>query len=206
MTATHMEGGGMPQAKGNGSGLTRILFVSAATFVLGFYFGIVFMGLRDQGHDHQPQAMSRPDPKATGVEARIQALEQRVKEQPGDVQAWTDLGHLYFDTEQPRKAIEAYTASLRLKPDDPDVLTDMGVMYRQIGQPKEAIELFERALAIDPGHRVAGFNKGIVLLHDMGEREAAISAWEDVLKRHPTAGTPSGQPLADVVRQLKKGS
>jgi cytochrome c-type biogenesis protein CcmH/NrfG len=195
----------MPGSKSNGSGWTRVLLVGAATFVLGFYLGTVFMGLRDPGHQ-APQAMGTPEAKAKGMEARIQALEQRVREQPGDVQAWTDLGHLYFDTEQPSKAIEAYTASLRLKPDDPDVLTDMGVMYRQIGQPKEAIDLFERALAIDPDHRIAGFNKGIVLLHDMGEKDAAISAWEDVLKRHPTAGTPSGQPLADVVRQLKKGS
>jgi cytochrome c-type biogenesis protein CcmH/NrfG len=189
-----------------GGGRATTVVVAAITFVLGFYLGTVFMGLRTPAVQ-SPQSMTQPVPqgRSGSMQEQILALERKVQAEPGDVQAWTQLGHLYFDTEQPRKAIEAYEASLAIEPDNPDVLTDRGVMYRQIGQPQEAISSFERALSIDPDHRIARFNKGIVLLHDLNDREGAVAAWEELLERNPQAATPSGQPLSDMVEQLKKG-
>ena len=57
--------------------------------------------------------------------AKIAAMEQNVLAKPKDAQNWTELGNLYFDTGQSRKAASAYERSLALAPDNADVLTDL---------------------------------------------------------------------------------
>jgi peroxiredoxin len=47
-------------------------------------------------------------------------------------------------------------------------------MYRRSGQPRKAIENFNKAIAVNPKHETAQFNKGIVLMHDLGDRDGAI--------------------------------
>lgn len=76
------------------------------------------------------------------------------------------------------KAISAYTKSLELHPENPDVWTDLGVMYRRSDQPVEAIKAFDKAIGIDPKHEASHLNKGIVLMHDLYDREGAIQVWE----------------------------
>ena len=91
-----------------------------------------------------------------------------------------------------------------LKPNNANVQTDLGVMYRKAGQPKEAIEAFEKAVRIDPKHEIARFNKGIVLLHDLNDREGALKVWQDLVNINPAAMTPSGKPLAELIKALRE--
>ena len=99
--------------------------------------------------------------------------------------AWVELGNLYFDSDRPQEAIEAYRQYLATKPDNPDVRTDMGVMYRKLGQSDKALEEFGKAAQSDPKHANSRYNIGIVLLHDKQNIRAAIKAWEEVLKINP---------------------
>jgi len=130
------------------------------------------------------------------------SLEQEVATNPANADAWTQLGHVYFDTNNPPKAIRAYEKSLELRPNDPNVLTDLGVMYRRSGQPEKALEAFDRAMGIDPGHEQSRFNKGIVLRYDMNDRDAAIKAWEELLKVNPNAMAPNGIPVSEAIKSL----
>ena len=121
---------------------------------------------------------------------------------PTNADAWKQLGNVYFDTGNSAKAIRAYEKSLELSPGNPNVLTDLGVMYRRNGQPGKALEAFNEAIAIAPSHEQSRFNKGIVLLNDMNDREGAIKAWEDLLKVNPSATAPNGQPLSEAIKSL----
>ena len=134
----------------------------------------------------------------------LAALLQVTKTTPDNVNAWTQLGHLYFDSGQHQKAIEAYEKSLELDAKRPDVWTDLGVMYRRAGDPKKAIEKFDRALSINPQHEIARFNTGVVLMHDLNDVDGALRAWEELLQINPLAQTPGGQPVQTMVDQLKK--
>ena len=130
-------------------------------------------------------APSGPDP----IEAasKIQTLKDILKKDPKNLSAWVELGNLYFDMNQPKEAIEAYSQYLAVKPDNPDVRTDMGIMYRNLGQFDRAIEEFRKAAQIDPKHANSRYNIGIVLLHDKQNIQAALKAWEDYLKVDPTS-------------------
>jgi tetratricopeptide (TPR) repeat protein len=97
------------------------------------------------------------------------------------------LGNLYFDTDQPKEAIEAYSRYLAVKPDNPDVRTDMGIMYRKLGQFDRAIEEFRKAAQSDPKHTNSRYNIGLVLLHDKQDIKGAIKAWEEYLKVDPNS-------------------
>ncbi len=123
---------------------------------------------------------------------------------PTNIDAWTQLGNVYFDTQNFAKAIRAYEKSLELSPDNPNVLTDLGVMYRRNGQPGKAVEAFDRAMAIAPNHEQSRLNKGIVLRYDMNDREGAVKAWQEVLRINPSAVTPNGQPVSEAIKDLPK--
>jgi cytochrome c-type biogenesis protein CcmH/NrfG len=183
--------------------------VASVALVVGFLGGVVFGVYKSGTGTSVPESMlSQPAVKEQGVSvesaAQIFELEKMTKENPDDVAAWTNLGNLYFDTGSHQKAITAYKKSLALNPNNANVMTDLGVMYRRSGQSKKAIESFDKAAKIDPKHETALFNKGIVLMHDLNDLDAAIQAWEDLVKRNPAALSPTGQPVKDLVERMKE--
>jgi tetratricopeptide (TPR) repeat protein len=129
--------------------------------------------------------------------AKILELEQAVKQDPKNSEAWITLGNLFFDSNQPKNAIESYENALQLKPgkENPSVITDLGVIYWRNGQPEKAVETFEKAIEIDPSFEVALFNKGIVLMHDRDNLEGAIKSWEELVSRNPVALSPNGESV-----------
>jgi tetratricopeptide (TPR) repeat protein len=114
-------------------------------------------------------------------------LKEIVKKDPKNLPAWVELGNLYFDTDQPKEAIDAYSRYLAVKPDNPDVRTDMGIMYRKLGQFDKALEEFRKAAQSDPKHVNSRYNIGLVLLHDKQDIQGAIKAWEEYLKVDPNS-------------------
>jgi cytochrome c-type biogenesis protein CcmH/NrfG len=189
-----------------------MLIVALIALVIGFLGGIFYSALQS-GPTGSVQTTSAPagpsaqqqqtQPNISSDQARsILALEQEVAINPGNGEAWTNLGNVYFDTGNFPKAINAYNKSLEIFPNNPNVLTDLGVMYRRNGQPDKAIESFDKAMTIDSGHQQSRFNKGIVLRYDLNDRQGAIKAWEELLKINPAAMAPNGQPLSEAIKSL----
>jgi cytochrome c-type biogenesis protein CcmH/NrfG len=153
-----------------------------------------------------PQArvpQTPPPAPASPQSGVIKALEKEVAANPQDADAWARLGHGYFDNNDPGNAIRAYKKSLELKPDNANVLTDMGVMYRRSGNPQEALRCFDQAITIDPKHPQSRYNKGIVLMHDLKNPEAAIKAWEELVSIYPDAKTQEGIPLREMIKKFR---
>jgi tetratricopeptide (TPR) repeat protein len=182
---------------------------------VGFLGGVLFSAYRTTvtgsvTNGMQPRAgMPAPGPRAdvplTKDQAQtLAALEQVTQATPENAQAWTQLGHFYFDTGKNDKAIEAYEKSLAIDDHRPDVWTDLGVMYRRVDKPKKAIESFDRALSINNRHEAAMFNKGVVFIHDLNNAKAALSSWEKLVQTNPSAKAPNGQLVSALVSELKK--
>ena len=178
---------------------TVILYVVIALlvgFITGATVGILWItkgGKKTAMVQKPPMATPgapAPSPSARSsieVASQIQTLKEIVKKDPKNLPAWVELGNLYFDTDQPKEAIEAYRQYLAIKPDNPDVRTDMGIMYRKLGEFDKAIEEFKKAAQSDPKHVNSRYNLGLVLLHDKQDMKAAIKAWEDYLKVDPNS-------------------
>lgn len=180
-----------------------MFIVALITLVIGFLGGVFYSALQSSGPPQPQQQQQQQQSGMTNEQARaILSLEQEVAANPSNVDAWTQLGHVYFDTNNPSKAIRAYEKSLELRPNDPNVMTDLGVMYRRSGQPDKALEIFDKVISIDPSHEQSRFNKGIVLRYDMNDREGAIKAWEELLKLNPNAQAPNGIPVSEAIKSL----
>lgn len=184
-----------------------MLVVALITLVVGFLGGVFYSAFQSGPTGGVPTASAPPQQQQQSNLSSEQAttilqLEQEVAANPTNVNAWTQLGHVYFDTDNPAKAIRAYEKSLELRPDDANVLTDLGVMYRRNGQPEKALAAFDQAMTVDSSHQQSRFNKGIVLRYDLNDREGAIKAWEELLKINPNAMAPNGQPVSEAIKTL----
>ena len=116
----------------------------------------------------------------------IEHLKDLLVKEPDNRNAWVQLGHSYFDSNQPMKAIEAYDKALEIDSNDPDVLTDQGTMYRRVGWFDKAINNFTKANQLNPQHLNSLFNLGIVYSQDLGEKEKADEVWNRYLELNPT--------------------
>lgn len=208
-------GGPPPPAKPPAKTVKRdtLFFTAFACLVIGFVTGVIFSIYKIPELSGVPSGLPSGSGSAPGLgemhnglspeQARVmESLERAVAADPANLQAWTQLGHLYFDTDQYQKAIAAYRRSLELEPEDADVVTDLGVMYRRNGQPEEAVGAFERAIALNPRHETARFNKGVVLLHDFNNREGAVAVWQELLELNPVAYAPNGQLVRELLEEL----
>ena len=183
---------------------TAILYIVIALiigFVGGATVGILWVtrGTEKTAMVQKPQmtppgapapALPAPIPPARDsaeVASQIQTLKEIVKKDPNNLPTWVELGNLYFDSDRPKEAVEAYGRYLAAKPDNPDVRTDMGIMYRKMGQLDRALEEFRKAAQSDPKHANSRYNIGLVLLHDKHDLRGAIRAWEDYLKVNPNS-------------------
>ena len=183
--------------------LNNALIIAFICLLIGFIAGNLYDVLKGAQAGLSSPAYS---PGSAGISTdsdRIKALEKEVQSNPDNHFAWLELGNLYFDSGQPDKAIPAYSAYLKIKPDNPDVLTDLGVMYRRTRQFVKALEMFDRAAAISPGHQQSRFNRGIVLLNDMKDKEAALQAWQEVERINPQFLGPDGRSIREMIESIK---
>jgi len=140
-------------------------------------------------------AAAAPNAQAIqAAQARILGNLQVVASEPGNLEAWKQLGNDYFDTNQAQNAVDAYAKALALEPGNADILTDQGIMYRQLKAYDKAIGNFERAAKANPRHLKSQFNLGIVYAQDLKQKDKAIKIWKRIIELAP------GDPQADQAR------
>jgi len=183
------------------------LIVAVICLAVGFFMGVIYKSYdSDKGVSVRKMTVPQqsPQPRDTSPSAQKSAallrLEQDVAVNPKSAEAWALLGHTYFDMNRYEDAIDAYKKHLELKPGNADVWTDMGVMYRRIRKPEEAVRCFDKAIASNPRHEQSRFNKGVVLMHDLDKPAAAVQSWRELLKINPSATTPSGQSIKELIK------
>lgn len=189
-----------------------VMLIGLACLVIGFLGGIVFSIYKSPGAGPATVATSgqqqapAPQKLTTEQAQRMLQLEMEVRNNPDNVQAWVNLGHLYFDSDQFLKAISAYDKYLAKNPADADVLTDQGVMFRRSKQPQKAIAAFDKAIEANPQHETARFNKGIVLLYDLNDQKGAVDAWQALVGINPMATAPNGQLVSEIITEMNSGA
>lgn len=183
--------------------LNTALIIGLAGLIVGFIVGNIYSLYKSGSREADRAGVVSSDQRITEQQsARMLMLEREVEKTPDSAAAWLELGNLYFDTSKYQDAIQAYNKYLSINPDNPDVLTDLGVMFRRVGNPEEAVASFDKAISLDPRHEQALFNKGIVLLHDLGDRDAAVQTWQELIKINPNFRTPTGQTIQELVDKL----
>ncbi len=128
-------------------------------------------------------------------------LEDLVKKDPGNVEAWIKLGNILMDTRRFNEAIDAYQKALAINPKNIDVIVDMGTCFRNSGKPDLAVKEYRKALEMDPRHLNAHMNLGIVLAYDLHDTAQASKEFEKVLEIDPNG--PNSAQARSVLQQLR---
>jgi tetratricopeptide (TPR) repeat protein len=183
--------------------LNTTLIIGLACLIVGFIAGNIY-SLYKSGSigTKRAEVVSSTQGVSAEQSTRMLMLEREVEKNPDGLASWLELGNLYFDTSKYQDAIRAYTQYLSLNPNNPDVWTDLGVMFRRSGNPEEAISSFDKAIELNPKHEQARFNKGIVLLHDLRNRDEALKTWQELIKINPDFRTPTGQTIKELIEKL----
>ena len=126
----------------------------------------------------------------------VEAYANALNLQPARAEVLVKLGNAHFDRGAYEEAIETYSSALSMDPENADVLTDLGIAYRRTGSPGEASKAFKRAAQMDARHVNSRYNLGVVLFHDLNDKEGAIRAWEEFLEIEPPG------ERADQVRRM----
>lgn len=175
------------------------ILVAVIALVAGLLLGILFFGSKKDTSPVGGMPMGGGAP--ADYQQRIAEVEKIVAKEPGNIQAWVQLGNDYFDTDQPQKAINAYGKALELDPNNPNVLTDQGVMFRKVGWFDRAIANFEKAQKLDPKHLQSLYNLGVVYAQDLKQPAKAAEIWDRYLKMDSTS--PTAQQIKGMLEQFK---
>ena len=131
------------------------------------------------------------------VQAMIVQLETQLRQSPEDVNGWRMLGWSYFQTGRFAEAAEAYGRAGTLEPANAEHFSAQGEALVQAGAGQvtpAALTAFRGALRADPQDPRARYFIAVEM-DQRGEREAAMTAWIDLIN-----SAPAGAPWAAEVR------
>jgi cytochrome c-type biogenesis protein CcmH/NrfG len=193
---------------------TQAYMLAAFCLVLGVTLGYLFRGSASPGANTASAATGSATSTAQGASphdpAQMKAMLDKatapllevIKNNPNDFESVVGLGNVYYDTQQYPQAVHFYEQALRLQPDNADVITDLGTAYWYTGDADKAIVQFKRSLKIRPNHAGTLFNMGIVEWQGKMDPNAAVTAWEQLLKTNPDY--PQKQQIEDFIAKAKQ--
>ena len=111
----------------------------------------------------------------------IESFKEAIIMKPDYVDAYVNLGNVYYKVGRYTEAADSYREAIRIKPITPFLYNKLGTIFIILGDYKQAINAFDNATKIDPKNAEAYFNLGIAYLLN-GDKLAAINAHK-VLKR-----------------------
>ncbi len=156
--------------------------------------------------DAAPDPVPSPEPSPV-VDDTIARMEQRLQDEPEDVQGWRMLGWAYFQNARYKDAARALRKATALDPEHAESFSFLGealvMASRREGQmPRAARIAFDKALAIDPKNARARYFKALSL--DLaGQHRRALRAWFAQLSETPP-DAPYASDIRSVIRSVGK--
>lgn len=185
-----------PAARRSGRGAALVTAALVPIVALGVYFAV-----------GSPSAIVRqPEPhvSAQQVEAMIERLAAKMRENPADVDGWKLLGRSYAALGRFDQAAEAFSKAAANAPRDPDLLADLAdVLAMARGQKLdgEPEKLVLRALELDPNHLKALALAGTAA-YERKEYAAAAAYWQRMLP-HVAPGSEDARSIEQNVNDAR---
>ena len=174
------------QAKNSPIAATAAAVAIPAAAVLLYVFVSNFNWSAPTPAQAQAQAPNTESARAGALSDVVQQLEQRMAEQPGDIEGWLLLGRTYMQLQRFPDARRAYAAALAVAPVAAAKLglAEADILIDRVNLGGEAGQLVEEVVAEQPDNPKALFYGGMVALF-RGDEALARARWEKVLTLSP---------------------
>jgi len=134
----------------------------------------------------------------------VMDYKRRLEKDPKDKEALMFLGNANYDINRFDQAKEYYKRYLEIDPKHAGVRTDLATSYYKIKDVDSALREWKTVVAQDPNHEAALYNLGLILWQDKHDNKGAVTAWEALLKAHPSH--PNAAEVRKRIAELKKKS
>lgn len=114
--------------------------------------------------------------KAGMYKEAIEAYKKAVRIDPDYVDAYVNLGLVYYKVERYPDAIDAYKQALRVRPGVPSIYNKLAATYIIAGDYSSALKAFRESVKIDPGNSETHFNLGVACLI-AGDKDGAVDEY-----------------------------
>jgi cytochrome c-type biogenesis protein CcmH/NrfG len=138
----------------------------------------------------------RQSPMATAsTKSRLAAARADVHAHPNDAAARLVLARALMSSD-PAGALDQFREAARLDPRNAEPYAYSGWLIRLQGFPDQGLTVVDKAISVDAAYPDAHFFRGIILLRDKSDSEAAAAEFRKYLELAPNS------PLVAEVRQL----
>lgn len=188
--------GAAPQRSGRG--VAFLVGIAVPACALAIYFLIGSPRAVDPRADHDAGSASQ-------IQAMVERLAARLRENPEDADGWKMLGRSYAVLGRFPEAVDAYSKAVASAPRDAQLLVDFAdalAMTRSQKLQGEPEQLIRRALEIDPKNLKALALAGTVAF-ERKEFKAAADYWQRMLPLVPP-DSEDARSIRDNVEEARK--
>jgi cytochrome c-type biogenesis protein CcmH/NrfG len=132
-----------------------------------------------------PHAAPSLDDMKRMADKKAEPLLAKLKTDPNNAETLNDLGILYRATHQFKEAEGYYEKSLQIDPKNVKARTDLASCLYYTGDVDGALAQLNKSLTYDPKHAGTLMNIGIIEWKGKNDVNAAVAAWEKLLKLNP---------------------
>ena len=122
---------------------------------------------------------------AAGNQTTIRQLQQKIIDNPKDVDAHLKLAIEYSVSNNFVKAVETYFAVLRIDSNNFHAYNNLGILYKQAGQFRDSLHCYQKAQMIDPDSCWVPYNMGLCY-EAMGRMQEARESYGQALSLNPS--------------------
>ncbi|HNW11865.1 MAG TPA: tetratricopeptide repeat protein [Candidatus Rifleibacterium sp.] len=116
---------------------------------------------------------------------RIYQLQQRLIDNPRDIEAHLNLAMEYSLANNFVKAVEAYFVLLRIDPNNFHAYNNLGILYKKSGQYRDSLHCYKQAERINPDSYWVPYNMGLCY-EAMGRMQEARESYGRALSLNPS--------------------
>ncbi|HEY3636413.1 MAG TPA: tetratricopeptide repeat protein, partial [Caldimonas sp.] len=142
------------------------------------------------------------------IEAMVDQLAARLKQNPDDAQGWTMLARSYTVLGRFDEALPAYARASELQPNNPQLLADYAdavAATKGSANNPQSIALIARALKADPKHPKALALSGTVA-YERGDYAIAIAEWQKIADQLPPGSDLNERVQASIADARQRAS
>ncbi|MDC0834451.1 tetratricopeptide repeat protein [Geitlerinema sp. CS-897] len=116
------------------------------------------------------------------------AYQEVIERDPNRIEAWFNLGMLYYVTDRPNEALITLQHCLELDKNRANIHYGLGLVWEKLGQTQQAIEAYERAIDLDKQFLEAYSNLGNIYYQDLAYSRAEAVYHQALRQQLPLFG------------------